>query len=118
MEDKASRKVYRKGYDTEYWEQRALSIYSDLTRDECQLWLKNPCTQALLHALQADIAGIVAGWINGGYSTAESIDATAQEQAKARGMAQACDDIIETINSIGTRQFGGIEDNGDTSGGS
>ena len=39
-------------------------------------------------------------WIGGGYSDEQSIDATAQNEAKARGMAQAIEDVLNKIDDL------------------
>lgn len=74
---------------------------------ECQAWLKHPCTQALKNAIQGDMCGILNVWIGAGYADEKSVDATVQRDTKARGMAQAMDDILETIEKIGYRQMEG-----------
>lgn len=83
--------------------------------NECQSWLKHPCTQALKNAIQADMCGILNVWLGAGYADETSVDATAQREAKARGMAQALDDMLETIEFLGYRELKG--DNYDTSSG-
>ena len=74
--------------------------------DMCRVWLEHPCTKTLLLSLEGDMCGLAATWIGGGYSNEESIDATAQLSAKARGQVQTLDDIIETIGQIGNKTFG------------
>jgi hypothetical protein len=74
--------------------------------DEAQSWLRHPCTQALKAAIQADMCGIINVWLDGGYSNEMSIDATAQIEAKARGMSSAMDDILESIDEIGHLKIG------------
>lgn len=78
---------------------------------ESQAWLKHPCTQALRNAIQADMVGILNVWLDSGYSDEKSVDATAQCDAKARGMAQVLDDILETVEQIGNNKLeGDIDD--------
>ena len=72
-----------------------------VNKEEAQVWLKHPCTQALSSAIQGDMCGILNMWLEGAYSSEQSIDVTAQREAKARGMSQAMDDILETIQNIG-----------------
>lgn len=82
-----------------------------VTREEALVWLKHPCTQALSSAIQADMCGILNLWLEGAYAKEDSVDATAQREAKARGMSQAMDDILETIQNIGHLEFKDGEEN-------
>lgn len=102
--------------EPEYFEAKALDKYANLTLDEVKVWGQHPCTLVLISALQGTAAGVIQQWLSGGYSSAESSDATAQLQAKARGMGQAAEDIIETIEDISTGQFGELLDGDTTSG--
>ncbi len=70
-------------------------------KDDALAWLKHPCTQALTSAIQGDMCGIINMWLEGAYSDEKSIDVTAQREAKARGMSQAMEDILESIQNIG-----------------
>lgn len=99
--DKKARRKYKEGYDPLYWHNKSERLVEEAPETERMTWGRHPCTQALLMALQGDIAGTVQTWIAGGYAEADSTAATAQMQAKARGIAQACDDIIEAIAVIG-----------------
>jgi hypothetical protein len=105
MNDQEKR-VYREGYDFTYWEEKALKVSDLVTPEECEVWANHPCTKMLTYALQADVAGVVQGWLHGMYSNGDSIDDTSQMQAKARGMAQACDNTVETIGKIAKGKFG------------
>ncbi len=82
-----------------------------VNKEEALAWLKHPCTQALSSAIQGDMCGILNMWLEGAYSNEDSVDVTAQRQAKARGMSQAMDDILETIQNIGHLDID-EEDNG------
>ena len=42
-------------------------------------------------------------WQGGAYSNEDSIDGTAQLNAKARGMLQALDDMSELIRNLGAK---------------
>ncbi len=42
-------------------------------------------------------------WQGGAYSEEGSVDATAQRNAKARGMLQALDDIAELVRNLGSK---------------
>lgn len=112
--DKRVRRRYKEGYDPLYWHDRSERLIEDTSEIERNVWGRHPCTQALLMALQGDIAGTVQTWIAGGYAESDSTDATAQMQAKARGIAQACDDVMDTIATIGMLQ--GDTDGDKTSG--
>lgn len=83
----------------EYYE-KAEQEKQYLSKEELVSWIDHPCTQALRHTLQGDQQGLMEMLIGGAYSKEESIDATAQNYAKARGMAQAIDDILEYIETI------------------
>lgn len=74
--------------------------------EDAQQWLKHPCTQALTSAIQGDMCGIIGMWLAGAYSDEKSVDSTAQREAKARGMSQAMEDILETIQDIGYLKVG------------
>lgn len=86
--------------DPHPYAERSLAILNEVDKAERLGWFNHPCTKALLYSLEADIAGILSHWMAGAYGQSESIDATAQEQAKARGMAQAINDVIESIHDI------------------
>jgi len=94
--------LLRNRYNPEVFYTRSLNLLDSVTKEEAVSWYSHPCTQALLNSLEGDLAGIVVMWLGGGYSEEESSSATAQKQAKARGMAQAIDDILTHINDIKT----------------
>ena len=71
-----------------------------LSKEEIVSWIDHPATQALRHTLQGDQQGLMEMLLGGAYAREESIDATAQNYAKARGMAQAIDDILDYIESM------------------
>lgn len=101
------RSLYRKGYDPLYWNRLSQEALEVVTKDECLVWLKHPCTKALMHELQASIAAKINGWINGSFADSSSVDHTAMAQAKAIGQAQACDEIIDLIQDIGKGHIDG-----------
>lgn len=80
--------------------EKSEQIRSGIAPDEYRAWREHPCTKALLYSLDADISGILSFWIAGAYSESDSVDGTAQAQAKARGMAQAINDVIELIHDM------------------
>lgn len=88
--------------DPNSYTERSEEYLEGITLEERLSWFNHPCTKALIYAAEADIAGILSLWIAGGYSNEDSTDATAQVQAKARGMAQALNDIVEFIHDIKT----------------
>ncbi len=90
----------RNRYNPEYFYNKSIAKLDLVTKEEALSWYNHHCTQALINSLEGDLAGIVVSWLGGGYSEEESSSGTAQKQAKARGMAQAIDDIIEHINEI------------------
>lgn len=99
--------------DPQPFYKRAILISESLTREECEAWANHPCTRLLRLSLEGDVCGIAGGWIGGMYSNEESVEATAQMQAKARGMAQAIDSILEKIEDISKKDFGDEDDNTD-----
>jgi len=92
----------RHRYNPEYFYSKAIGCLEESTQSEKQEWLEHPCTKWILYSLEGDLSGIVLQWLGGGYSNQDSSDSTAQQQAKARGMAQAISDIIETIETVKT----------------
>jgi hypothetical protein len=92
-------KLQRK-YNPEISHDLAERLLEGVTNTEAESWFKHPCTQSLLAGLDGDLAGTVAVWLGGGYSSEESSDGTAQKQAKARGMAQAIQDMLDRIDDI------------------
>lgn len=102
----------RNKYDPTYHYKVAESSLELVTPEEALSWYQHPCTTSLRHSLEGDMAGIVAMWLGGGYSEEESTDGTAQKQAKARGMAQTLDDMLEHIERIKDLRLEG-EDSGE-----
>jgi uncharacterized protein YukE len=92
--------LIRNRYNPEVFYNRSLNLLDSVSKEEALSWYSHPCTQSLLNSLEGDLAGIVVMWLGGGYSEEESSSATAQKQAKARGMAQAIDDILTHLNDI------------------
>lgn len=87
-------------YDPDKGYELSARLLEGVDREEAESWFKHPCTMSLIASLEGDLAGIVSIWLGGGYSNEEYSDATAQLQAKARGMAQAYQDMIEHINDL------------------
>lgn len=87
-------------YDPQPSYELAERLLEGVTKIEAEGWFNHPCTQSLIASLDGDIAGIVSALIGGAYSHSESVDATAQDHAKIRGMAQAIEDVIERIREI------------------
>ncbi len=92
--------LIRNRYNPQAFYDVATKILDNVSKEEAIGWYNHPCTQSLLNSLEGDIAGIVVMWLGGGYSSEESSAETSQRQAKARGMAQAMNDIIEHINDV------------------
>lgn len=90
----------RNKYDPEFYHLKSRAFLDETTKEERLQWVRNPCTKSLMYALEGDLAGIVSAWLRGEYSSEVTADGTAQLQAKARGMAQALDDILEHIQEI------------------
>jgi len=90
----------RHKYNPEYFYNKALSLLDTVSKDEAISWYQHPCTQSLLNSLEGDLAGLVVAWLGGGYSEEKSSSGTAQKVAKARGMAQAIDDMVQHIEEI------------------
>ena len=92
----------RHKYNPDVFYQKAEAILDGMSRDETLNWYDHPCTKSLRLSLEGDMAGIVVMWLGGGYSDEDTTDGTAQKQAKARGMANALDDMLEHIENIKT----------------
>jgi len=90
-------------YNPDHGYSLAERLLSEVEESDAEIWFKHNCTQALIAALDGDIAGCVNVWLSGGYASTDSTDATAQLQAKARGMAQALQDVQEHILEIRKR---------------
>jgi hypothetical protein len=92
-----------------YNEDKFRRIYEEaldaVDMNDAQGWVKHPCTQALAASIQGDICGILNLWLEGAYADENSVDCTAQREAKARGMSQAMDDILEAIQDIGNKKM-------------
>lgn len=100
-------KLTNRFYNEERFRKDVEENLSIVNSEEASAWLRHPCTVALRAAVQGDMCGILNVWLDGGYSSEESIDATAQREAKARGIAQTLDDILETIDQIGYLEMKG-----------
>lgn len=96
-------------YNEDLLRQTAEEALDNVSKDEARQWYSHPCTKALSNAIQADMCGILNVWLGAGYAEEKSIDATAQRDAKARGMAQALDDVLETIAQISAKELNGEE---------
>jgi uncharacterized protein YukE len=90
----------RARYNPEYYHNLAEKHLDGVSAEEAIAWHSHACTQSLLASLEGDLDGIVTMWVGGGYSNEDSIDATSQLNAKARGMAEALEDVIKTIEEI------------------
>lgn len=90
----------RNKYNPEYFYAKAMENLDRVSKEEAIAWYNHPCTQSLRYTLEGDLAGVVVMWLGGGYSEEKSTAGTAQKQAKARGMAQAIDDMVEHIEEI------------------
>jgi hypothetical protein len=101
----------RNRYNPDYFYDKSLARLDLVSKGEALSWYNHNCTQALLNSLEGDLAGIVVSWLGGGYSEEESSSGTAQKQAKARGMAQAIDDVIEHVNEIKNLKLEGESSN-------
>lgn len=95
-----AKQLSRAKYDPSEAHARAVDLLSGVSPEEVDAWYNNPITTSLRLSLEGDLMGIVLFWINGGYSDEEHSDGTAQRQAKARGMAQAIDDLLDRIEAI------------------
>ena len=94
--------LLRNSYNPQAFYDRSFNLLDKVNKGEAQSWFEHPCTQALLASLEGDLAGIVVMWLGGGYAEEQSSSGTAQKQAKARGMAQAIEDVINHIQEIRT----------------
>ena len=98
-------KVVNRFYDEDRLRNSVEAALDVVSKEEAKTWMNHPCTVALKNMLQADMVGILSMWLEGGYADQNSVDSTAQKEAKARGMAQAMDDTLETIQQIGYLEF-------------
>lgn len=89
----------------ERYRKEAIEASEMMSTDEAKAWLKHPCTLALTNAIQADMCGIIDAWLGASYTNPESADASVMQDNKARGMAHAMEDILETIDKIGRKNF-------------
>jgi hypothetical protein len=96
--------LLRNRYNPQAFYDRSFNQLDLVSRGECESWYEHPCTQALLASLEGDLAGIVVMWLGGGYAEEMSASGTAQKQAKARGMAQAIEDVINHVAEIRSHQ--------------
>lgn len=87
-------------YDSESYYSKSSELLDTVSKEEKQAWFNHPCTKSLVQTLEGDFAGLLLMWVGGAYSDTESTDSTAQQQAKARGQAQAIDDVIEHIHNL------------------
>lgn len=94
-------------YNPEHFHSKALRIIDELSEEECRSWYEHPCTRSLVNSLEGDVSAIVLMWLSGGYSKEDSVDTTSQRQAKARGMVQAINDILEHVKQIRDRALEG-----------
>ncbi len=99
-------------YDPHYHYRKGEEYLDAINKEEAEAWFSHPCTKALIQSLEGDFAGHVLVWVGGGYSNEESTDATVQMQAKARGQAQAIDDVLERIHEIRDIRIIGEEEDG------
>jgi hypothetical protein len=106
----------RNKYNPEYYHNRAISLLDLVDPVEAINWYNHPCTEALRNALEGDLAGVVIMWLGGAYSDEKSTSGTAQRQAKARGMANAIDDMIEHIEGIKNLNLEGSQKNDNRNG--
>lgn len=97
----------RQRYNPDWHHVKAQEFLDKVSREECEAWYNHPCTKSLLMSLEGDLSGIVLLWLSGAYSSEEHADSTAQQQAKARGMAQAISDMLEHIESVKERKLEG-----------
>ncbi len=94
--------------DPEKFRLRAVSDLDIVNKAEADAWLKHPCTRSLVNSLKGDMYNIITEWMSNGYAEKRA-EATAQLNAKALGKIQTIDEIIETIDDIGTLEMKGEE---------
>jgi hypothetical protein len=102
--------LIRNRYNPEYFHSKAIEVLDTVSKDEAEAWYNHPCTASIRYSLEGDISGILIAWVGGAYSDEASIDTTAQLEAKARGMAQAAQDIIEHLDNIKQLRVGDINE--------
>lgn len=91
-------------FNTEEQRKKVLEMLGSLSIEEKQQWLQHTCTQALLKTMQADYIDYHRAWENGHFE-AESVDGTAQRNAKAKGVLEAIRLIEEWIRMEVTNDF-------------
>lgn len=101
-------------FNPDYFYTRSQRELDGVSKEECIAWFNHPCTKCLREALEGDIAGIVSMWLAGAYSNEESSETTSQRQAKARGMAQAAENMLAFIRDIKAKSLQGDEIEDDT----
>ena len=77
---------------------RAAEQLIGLTEDEVVSWRQHPITMYLIKALEADKLDIMAAWDNGQF-VAETDSGTIQKNAKALGMSETIDLVLDAIKS-------------------
>lgn len=87
-------------YNPDYFHQQAISLLDTVSPEDAAAWYHHPCTKSLLSSLEGDLAGLVVLWLGGGFSNEDNVDVTSQRTAKARGMAQSIEDVMDHINNI------------------
>ena len=82
-------------------ENRVESVLEDFSKEDKIAWRQLPMTQALLLQLKAWFVANFEEWANGSL-TSESVEGTAQLNAKAMGHINACERVIEWIREVDT----------------
>lgn len=95
-------KLVNRFYNEERFRREVEELLNIVSKDESQVWLKHPCTKALINLIQADMCAVIDSWIDGSYSKEESVDITAQRTANAQGLIQSMDYLLGNIEQIGS----------------
>lgn len=86
-------------YDSDDFRNRAAESMAEMTEDEIKNWLDHPCTQALRLTLKGDYIDYHKNWENGSFVD-QSVEGTAQRNAKALGAIEAIRLISEYMESL------------------
>lgn len=87
-------------FDYDPWYKKAEELLETTTVDDRISWYNHPCTKSLMNTLRGDMALGATVFVEGGYSSEDSADATAQKISLARGKILAMSDILDRITAM------------------
>lgn len=92
--------LVNKMYEAQPYYDKAEELLVAVNKEERRSWLEHPCTQSLVNTLNGDVCENTLMLLQGAYSNETSIDATAQNHAKARGMVEAVMAVLEHLENF------------------